>query len=175
VCEQLHLDEGVDAIPIAEKEDIKQVVLKLLNEIRSPWLMVIDNADDSDIFLQADKKSNQRALREYLPTSCNGSSGTILFTTRDHKAATDFAGANITTIEKMDRPESTDLLRKSIQMQNHSLLDDEASVTTLLDLLLDLPLAIKQAAFLTLAFALALVLAVLPLEQHSYASEHVHL
>jgi len=126
-----------------EKSDVKQLVYNVINETRSPWLMIIDNADNSDVLLLADKKNDQRALREYLPTSYNGA---ILFTTRDHKAATKFAGANVITIKEMNRQESTELLTKSIQTQNHSILSDKASITELLNLLLDLPLAIKQAA-----------------------------
>ncbi len=126
-----------------EKADVKQLVYNAMTEIRSPWLMIIDNADDSDVLLLADEKSSQRALREYLPTSCNGA---ILFTTRDHKTATKFAEANVITIKEMNRQESTELLTNSIQAQKHSLLDDKGGITELLDLLLDLPLAIKQAA-----------------------------
>lgn len=109
----------------------------------SPWLLIIDNADNYQVLGNANKGNASRALINYLP---NLSNRAVLFTTRDNKAAIRFVRANVITIKEMSRPESIKLLKTSVQVQKQNLLDDEASIKALLDLLLDLPLAVKQAA-----------------------------
>ncbi|KFZ24198.1 hypothetical protein V502_01323, partial [Pseudogymnoascus sp. VKM F-4520 (FW-2644)] len=126
-----------------DKADIKQLVLTALEGLPNPWLLVVDNADDYKVLSNADERIASRALIEFLPNRGNGA---VLFTTRDNKAATAFAEANVIHVEKMSREESIKLLRKSVHVQKHSLLDDKTSTTELLDLLFDLPLAIKQGA-----------------------------
>jgi tetratricopeptide (TPR) repeat protein len=126
-----------------EKADVKQLVFTALEGLSMPWLLVVDNADDYEVLRNADRGNTSRALFEYLPKRGNGA---VLFTTRDHKAATGFAKANVIHVKEMSRRESTKLFENSFQVQNLSLLNDRASTTKLLDLLLDLPLAIKQAA-----------------------------
>jgi tetratricopeptide (TPR) repeat protein len=124
-----------------EKADIKQLVRKVMNEVHSPWLMIVDNADDSNVLLKADEKTGQHELLKYLPNSHNGA---ILFTTRDNKAATDYAETNVITVKEMGDLESKELLTKSLRDQ--ALVEDKASTTRLLELLYNIPLAIKQAA-----------------------------
>ena len=126
-----------------DKTDVKQLVFTALSSRISPWLLIVDNADDYKALNNANKGNSSRALIEYLPNHGNGA---VLFTTRDNRAATRFAEAMVITIKEMSRPESIELLKTSVQVQKHNLLNDEASIQTLLDLLLDLPLAIKQAA-----------------------------
>jgi tetratricopeptide (TPR) repeat protein len=126
-----------------EKADVKQLVFRALEGLSMPWLLVVDNADDYEVLRNADRGNTSRALIEYVPKRGNGA---ILFTTRDHKAATGFAKANVIHVKEMSRQESTKLFENSFQVQNLGLLNDRASTTKLLDLLLDLPLAIKQAA-----------------------------
>jgi tetratricopeptide (TPR) repeat protein len=124
-----------------EKADIKRLVHRVINEIHSPWLMIVDNADDSDVLLKADEKTGQQELLKYLPNSHNGA---ILFTTRDEKAAIDYAETNVMTVKEMEDLESKELLTKSLRDQ--ALIEDKASITRLLKLLYNIPLAIKQAA-----------------------------
>jgi tetratricopeptide (TPR) repeat protein len=126
-----------------EKADVKQLVFTALEGLSRPWLLAVDNADDYELLRNADEGNASRALIKYLPKRGNGA---ILFTTRDHKAATGFAKANVIRVKEMNRQESTKLFENSFQVQNLSLLNDRASTTELLDLLLDLPLAIRQAA-----------------------------
>ena len=126
-----------------DKIDVKQLVFIALRSLTSPWLLIVDNADDYKVLGVVDERNAARALIEYLPTRGNGA---VLFTTRDQKAATKFAEANVIHVKEMDRQESLQLLKASVQEQKHNLLDDAVSMHTLLDLLLDLPLAIKQAA-----------------------------
>lgn len=126
-----------------DKADMKQLVFTVLQGLMSPWVLIVDNADDYGVLSKADDGNVSRELIEYIP---NCGRGAVLFTTRDHKAATAFAAEKVIRIKEMTRKESIDLLTVSVQVQNRSLLDDMASVNELLDLLLDLPLAIKQAA-----------------------------
>ena len=126
-----------------DKADVKERVSKALVNLPSPWLLVIDNADDYEVLLNSNGTNGAAALITYLPNRGNGA---VLFTTRDKKAAGKFAEANVIRIKKMNRCEATELFKNSVQEQSQSLLDNAVSITELLDLLLDLPLAIKQAA-----------------------------
>ncbi|RDW92299.1 hypothetical protein BP5796_01693 [Coleophoma crateriformis] len=124
-----------------DKADVKRLVYKVMSEVCTPWLMVVDNADDSDVLLKADEKTGQQVLFNYIPNSHNGM---ILFTTRDDKAATDYAGINVMTVNEMVDPEAKELLTKSLR--DTSLVEDKAGTKRLLQLLFNIPLAIKQAA-----------------------------
>jgi len=126
-----------------DKADVKHLVSTALVNLPSPWLLVIDNADDYEVLLNSNDTNGAAALITYLPNRGNGA---VLFTTRDKKAAGKFAEANVIRIKKMNRCEATELFKNSVQEQSQSLLDNAVSITELLDLLLDLPLAIKQAA-----------------------------
>jgi len=126
-----------------DKALIEQLVLKELEDLPKPWLLLVDNADNYEMLSKADDRIASRALLDFLPNSGNGA---ILFTTRDNKAATNFAEANVIRVEEMNRAESIELLKNSVQVKKHNLLDDKASTNELLDLLCDLPLAIKQGA-----------------------------
>ncbi|RDW57769.1 hypothetical protein BP5796_12570 [Coleophoma crateriformis] len=128
-----------------DKADIKKLVKTRLSQNNAGrWLMIIDNADDFDIFYHRDNKDadvGSSALFEYLPYSTLGN---ILFTTRDREAATRYASFNVIDIDEMDDEESNELLRQSVP--NKILLQDKESTTKLLQLLVNLPLAIMQAA-----------------------------
>ena len=126
-----------------DKTEVKQSVFTALTGLISPWLLIVDNADDYKVLEKASEGNSSHALIEYLPNRGNGA---VLFTTRDNKTATKFAEANVITIREMNRQESIALLKTSMHVQKHNLIDDEASLKMLLALLLDLPLAIKQAA-----------------------------
>ena len=126
-----------------DKADVKRLVkAKLSQESTGKWLMIIDNADNFEIFYSSSNEDNRpSALSEYLPFS---TLGTILFTTRDRNAARRYAGSKVIEIDNMDDNESRELLRGSLQ--NKQLLNDTRSVNKLLELLVNLPLAIMQAA-----------------------------
>jgi Tfp pilus assembly protein PilF len=126
-----------------DKADVKELVrAKLSQESAGKWILIVDNADDLELLYdKADESSGSHALHDYLPFSFNGA---ILFTTRDRKAASKYADPNVIFIEEMDDIESRELLKRSLQ--NKRLVEDEDSTTKLLKLLLNLPLAIMQAA-----------------------------
>lgn len=126
-----------------DKADVKRLVkTRLSQESAGKWLMIVDNADDFEIFYHKSNDDNgSSALSEYLPFS---TLGVILFTTRDRNAARRYAGSKVIEIDKMDDKESRELLQGSVQ--NKQILDDDSSVTKLLELLVNLPLAIMQAA-----------------------------
>ncbi|PYI09493.1 TPR-like protein [Aspergillus sclerotiicarbonarius CBS 121057] len=118
------------------KADVKPLVKDALNRDSSgSWLLIIDNADDPDLFF------GKTSLSRYLPSSLKGS---ILFTTRTFQVAQqlDISPGNVNNLGEMSRQESVQLLQKL----HPSHRPGHESVETLLDLLVDLPLAIKQAA-----------------------------
>jgi hypothetical protein len=125
-----------------DKADIKRLVkTRLSQESTGKWLMIVDNADDFEMFYNGSDDNGSGTLSEYLPFSTLGA---ILFTTRDREAATRYASSNVIDIDEMDDRESRELLQQSLQ--NKRLIEDEDSITTLLKLLVNLTLAIMQAA-----------------------------
>ncbi|KFY96250.1 hypothetical protein V500_02532 [Pseudogymnoascus sp. VKM F-4518 (FW-2643)] len=124
-----------------EKADVKRLVKAQLSQENSgKWLMIVDNADDFEMFYNGSDDNGSGALSEYLPFSTLGS---ILFTTRNREAATRYAGSNVIDVSEMDDSESRELLQRSLQ--NKQLIEDKDSITTLLKSLVNLPLAIMQA------------------------------
>ncbi|KAI1287177.1 kinesin light chain [Xylaria venustula] len=120
-----------------DKADVKVLVKTNLDHARnSSWLLIIDNADDTDMLFQ------DAELANYLPFSRQGS---ILFTTRNHQVAVqlDIPQENIITVQEMDNAEATKLLRKGLK---ESQIGDAESMKHLLRFLANLPLAIKQAS-----------------------------
>ena len=125
-----------------DKADVKRLVkTRLSQESTGKWLMIVDNADNFEIFYRNDQDSGSSALSEYLPFSTLGA---ILFTTRDREAATRYACSNVIDIDEMDDRESRELLQRSLQKKQ--LINDDSSITKLLESLINLPLAIMQAA-----------------------------
>lgn len=94
--------------------------------------MVIDNADELNLFYDSTNNSKSLFLSKCLPFNTRGA---ILFTTRDHRAATKYAGKQVIGIEKMDDDESRELFSRSLQ--NRQLLNDDTSVIKLLELLVN--------------------------------------
>jgi hypothetical protein len=125
------------------KADVKRMVkTRLSQESAGKWLLIVDNADDFQMFYHNDNEDDQSsALSEYLPFSTLGA---ILFTTRDREAATQFAGPNVIVVDEMDDTESRELLRRNVYEKQ--LVDNDSSMTKLLGLLTHLPLVIMQAA-----------------------------
>ncbi|KAF2156394.1 TPR-like protein [Myriangium duriaei CBS 260.36] len=119
-----------------DKIDIKMLVKDALSQHPKEWLLVIDNADDQQMLF------NDPNLRRYLPWSYRGS---ILFTSRTHDTAShlDIATRNIARVTDFTRREAVQFLEKNLKTAQFS---DQQSTSDLLDLLSDLPLALKQAA-----------------------------
>jgi tetratricopeptide (TPR) repeat protein len=122
------------------RADIKALVRDVLSdEDTSPWLMVIDNADDMDVMFS---EGDEPPFYDFLPSNTKGS---ILFTTRNHEVtvALDIGWDSTIPIGEMDQNEATQLLQKRLTKAQ---LRDEESTGKLLEFLAYLPLAIRQAS-----------------------------
>ncbi|KAK2594353.1 hypothetical protein QQS21_007954 [Conoideocrella luteorostrata] len=113
----------------------------LTDEDNGPWLMIIDNADDSDILSQpAGFSGSERPLASYIPKTGRGS---ILVTSRSTRAAEMLVGEDLLFIVPvMEDSQAKDLPRKRV---GEDLYEDDAA-DNLVVALDCLPLAIVQAA-----------------------------
>ncbi|KAK6859032.1 hypothetical protein PG995_004885 [Apiospora arundinis] len=117
-----------------DKADVKALVKAALSRDEAGhWLLIIDNIDDIILFTDGQ-------LLTYLPFSRQGS---ILFTTRNHQAATRFDTRHVIRLEGLDEPEARELLYQRLDERQRGKLEDTAK---LLDYLTRLPLAIRQAS-----------------------------
>jgi tetratricopeptide (TPR) repeat protein len=110
-----------------------------LSQSADNWLLIIDNADDVELLFGA---AGVTPLYDCLPFSYRGS---ILFTTRNHDVIIrlDIPQRGIVNLAEMSRPEAVDLLQRNLAIHQ---LSDTQSTASLLDFLVNLPLAIKQAS-----------------------------
>ena len=128
------------------KVNIWQLVSGWLNnDMREPWLLVLDNADDKEIFRRNPLTSgDERAppLHYYLPRARNG---LTLITTRDKRVAVDLSSEDdLIEILPMTESEAKELLSKRLGRKNHGL--NDLNSDELCKVLEYLPLAITQAA-----------------------------
>ncbi|KAH8691519.1 hypothetical protein BGW36DRAFT_53950 [Talaromyces proteolyticus] len=136
-------------IPDSEKEehDIKRLVqYRLSQEASGPWLLILDNADDMDMWFGNDgQRRDSQTLIDYMPKS---SKGTILLTTRNMKVAVKFAGTHIFPVKAMDDTSATQLLDRSLinTLEEINILEDENRKEQIIQQLGSLPLALVQAA-----------------------------
>jgi len=133
-------------------DDPKADILSLLKtwlerKERGRWLMVIDNADDTQLFFGRPEESGstgtagqEARLGYYVPECAHGS---ILITTRNKQAGLRLTkGVSPIEVTKMDDHESVQLLRA--RLEEH---DADRSELSVLSTRLDhLPLALVQAA-----------------------------
>ncbi|KFA46642.1 hypothetical protein S40293_08203 [Stachybotrys chartarum IBT 40293] len=137
-----------DAVKLAgrnqPKADIPLLVHNWLsNERNGRWVMVIDSADDCDVFLDTVEGACEgRPLSTYLPQSRNGS---IIITTRDKRLANRLTGKRDNAIEvgPMTETEAVVLLKKKLGSAPHW---DSVVAEDLVQALDLVPLAISQAA-----------------------------
>ncbi|KAE8383299.1 purine and uridine phosphorylase [Aspergillus bertholletiae] len=125
-----------DVKPAEVKEQVKTY---LSSERAGKWLLVFDNADDTEMWLAANDAAP--ALEDMLPQS---EQGRILFTTRNRKLAMKLAPFNIVSIPDMDKDIAIQILRKALA--DKGLLKDNVTAASLLEQLAYLPLAITQAS-----------------------------
>ncbi|KAK6084211.1 hypothetical protein SCUP234_03540 [Seiridium cupressi] len=124
-----------------DEADVKRLIQDhLSHESACQWLLVFDNADDMDMWIDRSAPNSGRLI-DYLPKSGRGS---ILFTTRDKKTAVRLAGRNIIELSEMDGVGGKQLLRN--HLVNQGLLETQGDIRALLAQLTYLPLAIVQAA-----------------------------
>jgi hypothetical protein len=74
-----------------------QVKTYLGSKEAGPWLLIIDNMDDMNIW--GTSGGSSPALKTYLPQSNNGF---VLFTTRNRQLATKLVGPEVINIPQMD-------------------------------------------------------------------------
>ncbi|OJJ42892.1 hypothetical protein ASPZODRAFT_104127 [Penicilliopsis zonata CBS 506.65] len=133
ISEQLQL-QNVTAANVKS-----QVKAYLSSEMAGSWLLIIDNADDADIWMKS--SPSLPALKTFLPQNRNGF---ILFTTRNQQLATQLVGPGIIRLSELDDVMAIDLLKASLI--NPDLTKDHETTTTLVRQLCGLPLALSQAA-----------------------------
>ncbi|CAN9286263.1 unnamed protein product, partial [Alternaria alternata] len=121
-----------------DDEDVKELVQQYLSSSRAGrWLLVVDNADDVDIFFGTEQL---KGIADYLPES---ETGVVVYTTRTPEIA-ELARGDVLELGAMDRQDAATFLTKSLTKK--TLLCNDATTTELLDELTYLPLAIAQAA-----------------------------
>ncbi|TQV93756.1 kinesin [Cordyceps javanica] len=123
------------------KADIPQLLHTWLSDERNgKWLMILDSADDQEVFYGVEKSSGQRPLASYLPQSPNGA---ILVTTRDQAFAVRLTGSykSIIKVGPMTAQEALFFLEKKLGALFEP--DLGAELVSALDCI---PLAINQAA-----------------------------
>ncbi|KAK0756133.1 hypothetical protein N5P37_011345 [Trichoderma harzianum] len=122
------------------KADVKRLVQNhLSSESAGQWLLVFDNADEIGMWVDQSLQESSRLI-DYMPKSVHGS---IIFTTRDKKAAVRLAGRNVVELSAMSEEDGKELLEKCLVDQEPV---SQQDVEALLVQLMYLPLAIVQAA-----------------------------
>ena len=127
------------------KTDILDLVWRWLSDIRSGrWFLILDNADDTDVFSSMPDKElehRSRPLSSYIPQTITGS---ILLTTRDRRVALwlSTGHASAIAVDLMTRKDAEQLLLTKIP-DGISSAPERAELVRELDYL---PLAITQAA-----------------------------
>jgi hypothetical protein len=116
-----------------------RVKAHLSSDEAGSWLLIIDNADDMNVWVTSD--GSTPVLKTYVPQSQRGF---VLFTTRNRQLATRLVGPEVFNISQMNDKMATDLLKASLI--DRDLVNDHQSTTKLLHQLSCLPLAIIQAA-----------------------------
>lgn len=115
----------------------------LRNESNGRWVLILDNADDKNVFTNGapnDTSTEPKHLSDFLPQSTNGS---ILVTSRSRDAAFQVTCnyKTITSVEQMTESEAMQLLESHLQ-EAHP--EDEKKL--LVETLGYVPLAVSQAA-----------------------------
>jgi hypothetical protein len=146
---QVRVEEGfrriANAAQLTGRDDPKADVYQLVhdwlsNEQNGEWFMVIDSADDRDVFFEGSGNvPGQRRLADYLPQSAHGS---ILVTTRNRDLAFRMTGhhRNIIDVGPMTEQDALTLLESRLGS-----LSDTTVATELVQALELIPLAISQA------------------------------
>ncbi|KAL1994652.1 hypothetical protein VTN49DRAFT_2122 [Thermomyces lanuginosus] len=120
-----------------DEADVEELVKSALSdESAGSWLLIVDNADNSDLF------SGDTNLARYLPSSRQGS---LLFTSRNRELIVELGitALNTVDVDSMSEEEGLEFLEMHLTKDQISNSDDTAK---LLDVLGYLPLAIRQAA-----------------------------
>ncbi|KAJ0370052.1 hypothetical protein COL26b_010256 [Colletotrichum chrysophilum] len=128
------------ALPRRHDSDANVLLLVrdwLQREDVSPWLMIVDNADDVKMLIS---KNTDETYLSYLPKRENGK---ILITSRSWDAADELTG-NVKMIFRVPTMEEAQALQLFQKKSGRD--DNDAAVLRLIDTLDYVPLAINQAA-----------------------------
>ncbi|KAF7507541.1 hypothetical protein GJ744_010332 [Endocarpon pusillum] len=131
--------------------DVRVLVLNWLNEQDAQWLMILDNADDAELFFPSDGKPSSREnsvsekpLIRYLPRFLS-SSKLLLITTRRKNLGEDLInGEQCIEVPPFSMHEALLLLQERSKDPARNV--DSPESTKLMDILGCIPLAINQAA-----------------------------
>ena len=131
------------------EESILELVRSYLSSTTESYLLVIDNADNIEHWWPGKYKSGaslddpSKNLSKYLPEGSDD--GLVLITTRDNRVASRLAkGTKPITIESMSDTEAKLLFLSKLADEENNF--DEVEITSLLEALDHLPLAVSQAA-----------------------------
>ncbi len=114
----------------------------LCKDDAAPWLLILDNVDDTRWWFEPLASSAQSArLIDHLPRSDRGS---ILITTRSRKAAVQMGVQHVIAVPEMDEKTAVQLLRRTLIVPQREYFNETES--RLVEQLTCLPLAIVQAA-----------------------------
>jgi tetratricopeptide (TPR) repeat protein len=124
----------------------------LCDERNGRWLVILDNADENDVFFRLDEDTERsmganditggrKPLESFLPQTPNGS---ILVTSRNSTAAMNLVGVyyNVIRVEPMDEGDALALLKTRVPFNEPS----ESEAKALVQALECIPLAITHAA-----------------------------
>jgi tetratricopeptide (TPR) repeat protein len=128
-----------------QKNNAKQLVkARLSDETFGPWLLVVDNADDTSIlFGRREGNHGAERLIDYLPSSRHGS---VLITTRTRLAAVDLSGANSIALGQLTILEATEVLETRLLPEHRHEIKNRKVTNEFLGMLVCSALAIVQAA-----------------------------
>jgi tetratricopeptide (TPR) repeat protein len=133
IAQELKIPQAAD-----QEEDVKELVKQYLSSNKAGrWLLVVDNADDPDIFFGTRRLEG---IHGYLPES---DGGVIVYTTRTPEVA-ELTCGDVLEVGVMDHQDAIIFLTKSLTRK--TLLSNVAIANELLKELTYLPLAIAQAA-----------------------------
>ncbi|KAI1416416.1 P-loop containing nucleoside triphosphate hydrolase protein [Hypoxylon sp. FL1857] len=126
-------------------DKMKLVWTWLNDESNGKWLLVLDSADDIDVFFakspRGETVGNQGDLARYIPY---GSHGCLVVTTRDRRVCQRLLGNDsFIEITSMTESESTQFLTSRLPSPQSSLTEEVRALATTLD---NIPLAMSQAA-----------------------------
>ncbi|KAE8447349.1 hypothetical protein EG329_010907 [Mollisiaceae sp. DMI_Dod_QoI] len=124
------------------KTDVLELVTEYLkDEKQGPWLMILDNADDVEMFTTTQISLSSRPLARFIPQS---KSGKLIITTRDtHAGFVLTGGEDPVIVYPPSQSDAAILLRSSLSKE---LDPEEKIVQQILDILDCLPLAVTQAS-----------------------------
>jgi hypothetical protein len=97
------------------KTNILQLVYRwLCDESHGRWLMVLDNADNDQIFFRRDDADGRAPLVSFLPQATHGS---VLVTSRNRLAARNLVGTDgkVIDVQPMNKDESLALHRRALE------------------------------------------------------------